>query len=33
MDFGEFFFSILYGSKIAKGLVRAVEVIFNKPFS
>ena len=31
MDFSKFLFNILYGSKIAKGLVWAVEVILNKP--
>jgi hypothetical protein len=33
VDFRKFFFDILYRSKIGKRLVRAVEVIFYKPFS
>jgi len=32
MDFSKFPFNILYRSKIGKRLMRAVEVILNKPF-
>jgi len=31
MDFSKLLFNILYGGKIDKGLVRAVEVILSKP--